>query len=136
MGKMRPPRGVAWLAGLVVLALGCNSQDTERLGRVGQRLAARIEALTGVASGPLTSGWPGGPTEPDDMGLDSRVSARVQWDKALQGCKVQIRAQDGTVELTGTVLTVAQRRRAVELAESTVGADKVVDSLELAPVQP
>ena len=68
--------------------------------------------------------------------LDARVSARLRWDKALAGSKIQVQAKDGVVELKGPVIDLAQRRRAVELAESTAGADKVTDLLEVPSREP
>lgn len=54
------------------------------------------------------------------------------WDHSL--CEVEIQVQlvnSGTVRLMGTV-TADQKRRAVEIAETTQGVEKVVDELEVA----
>jgi osmotically-inducible protein OsmY len=59
------------------------------------------------------------------------VSARLSWDKSLAGVPVQVRANGGRVELHGTVPDLTQRRRAVELAESTAGVTEVVDALQV-----
>ena len=69
----------------------------------------------------------------DELGLDTRVSARIRWDKSLAGAQVQVSAKGTTVELKGTVRDMKQRRRAVELAESTTGVETVTDSIQVVP---
>jgi hypothetical protein len=117
---------------LLALAAGCNSDDTERLGRVGHKLAVRAESITGEADGRLNRGWQAMRGELAELALDGRVITRLRWDKNLEGAQIQVTAQDGVLELKGLVRDVNQRRRAVELAESTVGVAKVHDGLELA----
>ena len=66
------------------------------------------------------------------MTLDTRVAARLRWDKALVNHKIEVTAADGVVELKGKVGDLIQRRRAVEIAQSTAGVNEVRDSLEVA----
>jgi len=125
MGKLRA-RG--WLLlGLAALSAGCSRQDTERLARIGKRLAAHAEALTADCHAGLGGSWGG-----EGVGLGARVRARLRWDRALADLPIQVHAAGGTVELKGTVRELAQRRRAVELAESTTGVEKVNDQLQVA----
>jgi osmotically-inducible protein OsmY len=131
MGK-RQLRRLAWLLGAVALVAGCENEDTERLGRAGRCIATRFEALTGAANGKLLTGWQAISTDLDQMSLETRVTARLRWDKELDGAAIEAHATDGVIELTGKVRDLPQRRRAVQLAESTRGTDKVTDSLEVA----
>jgi hypothetical protein len=114
------------------LLQGCNRQDTERLARVGRRLVAKTEALAGDLRENLSGGWQGLCATWERAGLDARVAARLRWDKGLAEASVSVQASGGAVELKGTVRDLTQRRRAVELAESTSGVEKVTDSLRIA----
>jgi osmotically-inducible protein OsmY len=111
--------------------LGCDNQDTERLAKVGRTLAAKTEALSGGANGTLSTGWQAVRADLDEMALDARISARLRWDKNLANTQIRIHTHGGEVELLGTVADQSQRQRAVDLAGSTTGADKVTDKLEV-----
>jgi osmotically-inducible protein OsmY len=122
---------VGWFAaGIGLLVCGCSNEDADQLARVGKITAAKVESLTGGNDKFLT-GWQAVRGDLSDLGLDARVATRLRWDKNLADAHIEVRVKDGQVELTGTVADLAQRRRAVELAESTAGAGKVVDALEV-----
>jgi osmotically-inducible protein OsmY len=70
------------------------------------------------------------------MALDARVSARLRWDKTLSSEQIHVQATGGIIELKGRVRDLNQRRRAVELAESTVGTEQVLDLLEIPTQEP
>jgi hypothetical protein len=123
MGKLRRGGGLLLLA-LAGLAAGCSRQDTERLGRIGQHLAARVEGLTADCREGLGDNWHGT--------LQARVAARLRWDRGLEGLPIEVRAAGGVVELKGTVEHPGQRQRALELAQTTAGVEKVNDLLRLA----
>jgi osmotically-inducible protein OsmY len=62
------------------------------------------------------------------------VLTRLRWDKGLAGTAVQVDTPGtGVVRLQGIVADDQQRRRAVDLAESTQGVEKVVDELTVGP---
>jgi hypothetical protein len=115
-----------WLLLGLVLAAGCSRQDTERLARVGRRMAGHAEALTGELREGLGSGWQGlgGP-------LEARVAARLRWDRGLTDTAILVEVSGNTVELKGKVRDLTQRRRAVELAQSTDGVEQVNDQLQI-----
>jgi hypothetical protein len=70
-------------------------------------------------------------------GIASRVSGRLRWDKMLADVPIEVvQIQAGEVELRGTVTHPDQKRRALELAESTAGVDRVADSLQFAEAPP
>jgi hypothetical protein len=130
MAKTRMGRWL--LLGLTILGTGCNRQDTERLARVGRRLVAKTEALAGDLRENLSGGcWQGFCAAWEQAGVDARVAARLRWDKDLAGASVSVQASGGAVELKGTVRDLTQRRRAVDLAERTVGVEKVTDALRI-----
>jgi hypothetical protein len=116
-----------FLTGLV-LATGCNREDADRLARASRRGLANVEAVLSTAASGLP-GWKGAPGLRNG-GLVSRVAARLQWDKGLTDVPIEVQAQGGVVELRGKVHDLNQRRRAIELAETTAGVEKVNDQLQ------
>jgi osmotically-inducible protein OsmY len=120
---------------LVTVAGGCNQEDAERIVRIGHKLSSRAESLSGDQMGGLSKGWQSVCNGWQETTLAGRVAARLRWDKKLADTPLQASAVGNIVELKGTVRDVDQRRRAVELAESTTGVEKVTDSLEVAPPQ-
>lgn len=124
------PRARGWLIlALAIGACGCGEQDADHLARIGQLVAGKSEALTADANMKLADGWQAMRGDAAQIGLDARVAARLRWDKSLQKVPIDIHCEAGVVTLKGTVTELAQRRRAVDLAESTAGVQKVVDNL-------
>jgi len=126
--------GVWQLCGLFVFLAtfgwGCNQEDAERMARVGRKLTARGEAMIADHDGGLNKGWQAIRNSWQETTLAGRVAARLRWDKKLADCQLQASVMGNVVELKGTVHDPEQRRRAVDLAESTTGVDKVLDALE------
>jgi osmotically-inducible protein OsmY len=119
---------------LILLALslaGCSTDDTERLARIGRKMAEKVQALTDDTGDRFHTGWQSFRANLDDSGLDARVSTRLRWDKALADTPIQVEATGGVVTLKGTVTELEQRQRAVALAGSTLGVEQVVDNLEM-----
>lgn len=145
------------LAGVVC---GCGSDDTERLARIGRKTMARCDAMTvglrekvaagvdsaraGGADAPTSSEKPGAtavaptttPNTPtasvNSTPIDARVLWRIRWDKSLAGAEIQVDSPTGgVVHLRGIVNDLTRQRRAVELAETTEGVERVVSELGL-----
>ena len=114
---------------LVLFVLGCNRSDQDHLARAAGKAREKINSASGESGRGLTTGW-------QSMALDARVSARLRWDKTLSNEQIQVQATGGLIELKGTVRDLGQRRRAVELAESTVGTEQVLDLLEVPTQEP
>jgi osmotically-inducible protein OsmY len=115
------------LAALAALACGCTKQDKERLAVVGSRLSAKADGLTSASRAKLTMGWQALRTNWEELSLDARVTARLRWDKTLADAPIRIETNGTVVRLQGAVRDAAQRRRAVELASSTVGVERVTE---------
>src|SRR5581483_2035497 len=108
--------------GLSLCALvGCSKQDNERLGRIGRKLFDRAHTAADEIGGKLDLGWKG------EAGLQERVMQRLRWEKALEGANIEVKVNEGAVELRGSVKTVAQRDKALELANATLGVTGVTD---------
>jgi osmotically-inducible protein OsmY len=119
---------------VLVLALtscGC-SQDADRLTRVFQKTSAKFDGVTEKLRDKLQNGWGAVRGSVSETSLDSRVALRLRWDTDMAGAEVQVRlVGPGAVELTGTVADLTQRRRAVELAHTTIGVESVIDRLSV-----
>ncbi|MBX9584418.1 MAG: BON domain-containing protein [Gemmataceae bacterium] len=100
--------------------------DGEKLAAVGRVVAAKVRAalppsLVDNPVGALRRGLP--------ERVEDRVAARLAADKRLQGVDFAVSADGGAVTLRGVVPDAAARRKAVALAENTVGVEKVTDEL-------
>jgi osmotically-inducible protein OsmY len=116
---------------IMLLLAGCSSDDTEGLARIARLSAAKFDEMTGGAPNKVTASLEGMRANWNELALDARVSLRLRWEKDLQNAAIQVQARNGIVELKGKVTDLAQRQRAVQVAQSTVGVVEVVDSLEL-----
>lgn len=114
----------------VIVGAGCDTQDTARLAKVGKLTLCKVQSLADDQA-KMFPGLHPWQSEGNEHGLAARVEARLQWEKSLADAKIGVTVKDGKVELKGKVADLTQRRRAVELAESTVGVDLVVDLLEV-----
>jgi len=129
MGNRHWRKPVVPLVVFVVFVLGCNRSDQDHLARAAGKAREKINSASGESGRGLTTGW-------QSMALDARVSARLRWDKTLSNEQIQVQATGGVIELKGTVRDLGQRRRAVELAESTLGTEQVLDLLEVPTQEP
>jgi hypothetical protein len=120
------------LAGGLLVTSGCVKQDTEILARVGRKVFDQGRDSTAGLRERLATVMPrlGGDT------LQDQVSQRLRTDKSLQGIKIDVTVRDREVELAGAVTNDDQKRRALELAETTFGVEKVTDSLAVAAANP
>ena len=120
---------------------GCEKEDPEHLANLAKKVASRAEPAVNTLDAqwiqrfrtspeappaPLPAAVPVG--EPDVV---ARVTSRLRYEKSLAGSSIQVVAIEGGLELKGKVQGAAQKKRAVELAESTTGVDRVSESLEV-----
>lgn len=121
-----------WILVGAVALCGC-SDDVDRLGRIFQKSASKIESATEPMRDRLHSGRDPLRSSDAEPSLETRVTLRMRWDADMAGVEVQAHLiGPGTIELTGTVGELAQQRRAVELAQTTLGVEKVLDRTALA----
>lgn len=118
------------LSGLLLLVAGCNNQDADRLGRVARLVAGKFDYVTGSAQDKLAIGFQAARASWSEASPDVRVAERLRWDKQLAETDIQIDSPSaGVVRLSGAIASMDLRRRAVDLAQSTLGVDRVVDEL-------
>jgi osmotically-inducible protein OsmY len=128
MKTIRKPTWIWVLGSLALTGLGCSKGDTERLAGVGRKITEVLEVTTNDR---LDTGWQSFRANMKESGLNARVSTRLRWDKLLADTPIDVDASGGIVTLSGSVSNLDQRRRAVALAESTLGVEKVVDLIEM-----
>lgn len=66
-----------------------------------------------------------------EAGLAAKVKSKIALDDTLDGSRIRVSTDDGRVTLTGTVITEAQHRRALDLARETEDVSSVVDHLSV-----
>jgi len=118
------------LSSLALLCGGCQHEDATQLAKLGARLGQKVEALLVRGTNRLGQTWPSLPIHFGDATLDGRVAARLRWDRRLAEVPIHVQANGAMVELHGKVRSLEERRRAIELAETTTGVEKVTDKLE------
>src|SRR5262249_46178389 len=83
----------------------------QALDTAGKNIRYRVE--TEIARGQVAL---------QDREILHRVARRIEWDKQFLGSTLRIEVRPvGTVVLQGSVLSEAVRRRAVDVAENTIG---------------
>lgn len=124
---MRHGWGCCWL---LIVCCGCSNEDADRLGRVCRRAAGEVLAHSAPARAKLARGWHALRRDRAANGLEAAVLNRLRQDKTLATSGIEVHLLgDGVVQLRGQVADEKQRRRAVELVDSTVGVERVVDEL-------
>jgi hypothetical protein len=126
-------RGWGWLLLGLGLAAGCNQRDKECLARVGRKLVGKAEtAASGNVPGQLGNGLQTVRASASaEHGLDARVACRIRWDRSLADTPIEVLTRGRVIELKGTVHDLAARRRAVDLAATTAGVERVIDLLDI-----
>ena len=110
---------------LILMASSVVAQDGplrragQALDNAGKNIRYRVESE--IARGQVAA---------QERDLLFRVSRRIEWDKQLVGSTLQFEVQPGgAVVLRGSVLSVAAKLRAADLAENTIGVTSVIDQL-------
>ncbi len=106
------------------------SSDAEVLTRVGRTATEQVSGAMpdrSAVAGPLAAMQVG-----DLIGVEDKVRVRLKTDAALPNANLVVTSsEEGTVKLTGKVDTVAQRERAVMLAQTTAGVKKVEQEIAI-----
>jgi hypothetical protein len=97
------------------------------------KLSLYVTAIALVAI--LTLGM-GCTKAPNDAQLTSDIQNKLVADSGLQGKQLGVKAEDGTVTLTGTVDNDGQREAAARYAASEPGVKQVINNLQVAAAPP
>ena len=122
---------IGLLTGICLIQLP--AQEREGLG---ERLGEKIDKGLRQLSTELRQEWSEIRQSVERMGVQGRVYSRLRWDKAIDVATLDIQMQDKeTVVLQGTVSSTSQQRKAVQLAQDTVGVGKVIDKTTVSKAQ-
>jgi osmotically-inducible protein OsmY len=124
-----------WLALCVAVWVGIGRAQQEGAAeKAGEKLDAvgrKIKEVLQKTEDRVREGFHRTRESVHAMGILARVYGRLHWDKALHSSSLTIRIENGAVALRGAVPDAAAKAKAVELAEDTVGVNKVVDELSV-----
>src|SRR6266404_6239638 len=71
---------------------------------------------------------------PNDAQVTSDIQSRMGTDSGLQNKQLAVQVANGTVTLSGTVDTDAQREAAARYAAAEPGVKQVINNLQVAPM--
>ena len=123
------------VAGVISLcAVSATAQ--EGVGRrAGEKVDQAVERLREEAkdvAGQMREGFVDARAMVERMGVTGRVYVRLHWDKALQDASISVDvAKDGRTTLRGTVASEEAKTKAAQLADDTIGVQRVVDELKV-----
>jgi hypothetical protein len=131
MGKQRIVRWPLLLLAAALFVAGCSRQDTDRLAKIGSILAERTEKAVDVFKDDFAEDWKGLDNRFQQREALRRVATRLQAEKSLVEARIEVAGRGEVIELKGEVKDLVQKRRALELAETTLGVTKVEDHLRI-----
>jgi hyperosmotically inducible protein len=67
----------------------------------------------------------------DDTVTGSRIKAKLVVEPGIRSLNIDVDVHNGVVTLTGIVDSSEQRKRAIEIAQSTIGAVRIVDNIKV-----
>ena len=105
-------------------------------------LVSGLGAALGIAGLTGCQSWRGGTSERsagrvvDDQRITHEVKAELRREPVYKFDDVDVRAFNGSVQLSGFVNTEEQKRRAGELAQQIPGVAQVINDIALKPIPP
>ncbi len=125
---------ICCLALIASTAVSNASDGVKNSDGAGDSVGQKIDRGLQQIGNELRQGWAEVRNAADRMGVQARVYARLRWDKAVSGATLDVEVpQQGVVVLKGSVPDSRAKQKAARLAQDTVGVDKVVDQLAVAP---
>lgn len=84
--------------------------------------SVRVSAILALAILFISCAW-------TDIGLTTKVKAKLAADEAVRAYEIDVKTQDGVTTLTGYVGSEEAKNHALELAKNTEGVVRVVDMI-------
>jgi hyperosmotically inducible periplasmic protein len=100
---------------------------------LGRLAIVSLVLLTAVGCTTMTGQTLG--TNIDNKTTTAEVKAKLTADRLQNLTWVDVDTNDGTVYLTGTATTDAQKLRATEIAQQVTGVKKVVNNIQVRPAE-
>jgi hyperosmotically inducible periplasmic protein len=101
-------------------AVGTSGVNTERAKEIGAEVGERTAIAANEAKRALADGQ-----------VTAKIKAKMALDDTVKALRVDVDTTGTTVTLSGTVESVAQRERVLQLARETAGVTTVVDHLRV-----
>ena len=95
--------------------------DTEKAREVGAEVVARTAEAANKAGAVLS-----------DSAMTAKIKSKMALDDSVKARTIDVTTTNHVVTLKGTVGSVAEHNRAVQLAKETAGVEKVIDRLGIA----
>lgn len=95
--------------------------DTEKAKDVGAELAAKSAEAANKAGALLNDG-----------AVTAKIKSKMALDELVKARSIDVTTTNHVVTLQGTVGSVSEHDRAVQLAKETAGVTQVVDKLQIA----
>jgi hyperosmotically inducible protein len=124
--ELKDKRLTVQVTGQVVTLEGAVDSPAQK--RAAEDIAIRVPGVQNLVSQLTVANAQAGPDGGDDR-LARRVEFELYSTKAVSLKSVQIRSQDGTVVLSGSVPSRAEKLLAEKVAQSVEGVSKVVNNL-------
>lgn len=118
------------LVPIIVLVSGCGKQDKEILANIGRKITSKFESASSPTRKKLEMGIQAMRGEILESSIQDSVLFRIRTDKNLKDQKIEVSSkEEGVILLKGTVPDEQSKLRAIEVAESTRGVNKVESEL-------
>jgi hyperosmotically inducible periplasmic protein len=95
--------------------------DAEKAKQVGADVVAKTAEAANKAGAVLS-----------DSALTAKIKSKMALDDSVKARTIDVSTTDHVVTLKGTVGSVAEHDRAVQLAKETAGVERVIDRLGIA----
>ena len=112
------------------------AQERSEQDGFGERIGRTLDRGLDELGQELRQGWAQIRSTVDRLGVQGRVYGRLRWDKAIAGSAIDVQVEgEDVVVLSGSVAKESARKKAVELANDTVGVREVVDKMRVEPAK-
>ena len=124
------------LATAAMFLVPVGTPKSEAQEGLGERIGAELDEGISRLSEEFREGWASLKQAVDKMGVQGRVYSRLRWDKQLSQADLDVDVEEGgIVALGGTVADETAKQKALQLAQDTVGVNRVIDRLTVPTVE-
>ena len=120
--------------GVMTLSGNVDSQDLKNQAESLSKQAAPDYTIADeIGVRPPGDNQAGSAASNRDSAIEDNFKAEIKENKALNDQSIHASAKNGTLVLTGSVKTVAQKREAEKIAKAVPNVQQVVNELEVKP---
>ena len=124
------------LATAAMFLVPVGTPKSEAQEGLGEQIGAELDEGISRLSEEFREGWASLKQAVDKMGVQGRVYSRLRWDKQLSQADLDVDVEEGgIVALGGTVADETAKQKALQLAQDTVGVNRVIDRLTVPTVE-